>query len=44
MTRHQYIGTGTFFANATISATLDKNAAALAFARSTYFMQAQLLD
>ncbi|CAD6009577.1 dienelactone hydrolase family protein [Agreia sp. COWG] len=44
VTRHQYIGTGTFFANATISATLDKNAAALAFARSTYFMQAQLLD
>lgn len=44
VTRHNYIGTSTFFANATISASLDKNAAALAFARSTYFMQGQLLD
>jgi carboxymethylenebutenolidase len=44
VTRHNYIGTSTFFANATITSGLDKNAAALAFARSTYFMQAQLLD
>jgi carboxymethylenebutenolidase len=44
VTRHNYIGTSTYFANATISAGLDKNAAALAFARSTYFMQGQLLD
>jgi carboxymethylenebutenolidase len=44
VTRHSYIGTSTYFANATISAALDKNAAALAFARSTYFMQGQLLD
>ena len=44
VTRHNYIGTSTYFANATISAALDKNAAALAFARSTYFMQGQLLD
>ncbi|KQM57438.1 dienelactone hydrolase family protein [Agreia sp. Leaf210] len=44
VTRHNYIGTSTYFANATISTVLDKNAAALAFARSTYFMQGQLLD
>lgn len=44
VTRHNYVGTSTYFANATISAGLDKNAAALAFARSTYFMQGQLLD
>ena len=44
VTRHNYIGTSTFFANATITSGLDKNAAALAFARSTYFMQGQLLD
>jgi carboxymethylenebutenolidase len=44
VTRHTYSGTSTYFANATISAGLDKNAAGLAFARSTYFMQGQLLD
>ncbi|WP_374946887.1 dienelactone hydrolase family protein [Agreia sp.] len=44
VTRHTYSGTSTYFANATASASLDKNAAALAFARSTYFMQGQLLD
>jgi carboxymethylenebutenolidase len=44
VTRHGYAGTSTHFANATITSGLDKNAAALAFARSTYFMQGQLLD
>jgi carboxymethylenebutenolidase len=44
VSRHTYIGTSTYFANATISSGLDKKAAALAFARSTYFMQGQLLD
>ncbi|GGF37273.1 dienelactone hydrolase family protein [Subtercola lobariae] len=40
--RHAYTGTTSFFANATLLDRLDKNAAALAFARSTYFLQEQL--
>jgi carboxymethylenebutenolidase len=44
VTQHSYLGTREGFANATMLELLDKNAAALAFARSTYFLQAQLLD
>lgn len=44
VTQHPYTGTAEGFANATVLPLLDKNAAALAFARSTYFLQAQLLD
>ncbi|MDO9395298.1 MAG: dienelactone hydrolase family protein [Herbiconiux sp.] len=44
VTQHTYHGTSAGFANATVVPGLDKNAAALAFARSTYFLQAQLLD
>ncbi|MEA9984012.1 MULTISPECIES: dienelactone hydrolase family protein [Subtercola] len=40
--RHTYSGTHDIFANATLVERLDKNAAALAFARSTYFLQEQL--
>ncbi|MCU1475490.1 MAG: dienelactone hydrolase [Subtercola sp.] len=42
VSRHTYTGTSSFFANATLLDRLDKNAAALAFARSTYFLQEQL--
>jgi carboxymethylenebutenolidase len=44
VTQHTYSATAEGFANATMLELLDKNAAALAFARSTYFLQAQLLD
>ncbi|MDF2442209.1 MAG: carboxymethylenebutenolidase [Subtercola sp.] len=44
VTRHTYIGTNDIFANATLVERLDKNAAALAFARSTNFLQEQLVD
>jgi carboxymethylenebutenolidase len=44
VTQHTYIGTGDGFANATMLELLDKNAAALSFARSTYFLQSHLLD
>ncbi|RFA17451.1 hypothetical protein B7R22_00125 [Subtercola boreus] len=44
VTRHTYIGTNDIFANATLIERLDKNAAALAFARSTNFLQEQLTD
>ena len=44
VTQHRYAGTREGFANATVLPLLDKNAAALSFARSTYFLQAQLLD
>lgn len=44
ITVHRYEGAREGFANATMLELLDKNAAALAFARSTYFLQAQLLD
>jgi carboxymethylenebutenolidase len=44
VTQHSYAGTKAGFANATVQQLVDKNAAALAFARSTYFLQAQLLD
>ncbi|MEF2976335.1 dienelactone hydrolase family protein [Subtercola sp. YIM 133946] len=40
--RHLYAGTEPYFANATLLDRLDKNAAALAFARSTYFLQEHL--
>ncbi|MFB2557191.1 dienelactone hydrolase family protein [Herbiconiux liangxiaofengii] len=43
VTQHRYAAREGF-ANATLLDLLDKNAAALAFARSTYFLQAQLLD
>ena len=44
VTQHTYAAAAEGFANATMLELLDKNAAALAFARSTYFLQAQLLD
>ena len=44
VTQHSYAATAGGFANASVLELLDKNAAALAFARSTYFLQAQLLD
>lgn len=44
VTQHRYAGTTEGFANATVQPLLDRNAAALSFARSTYFLQAQLLD
>ncbi|NQX34879.1 dienelactone hydrolase family protein [Herbiconiux sp. VKM Ac-2851] len=44
VTQHSYAGTTAGFANATVLPLVDRNAAALAFARSTYFLQAQLLD
>ncbi|MBF4572291.1 dienelactone hydrolase family protein [Herbiconiux sp. VKM Ac-1786] len=44
VTQHSYAGTSAGFANATVLPLVDRNAAALAFARSTYFLQAQLLD
>lgn len=44
VTQYTYSATADGFANATMLELLDKNAAALAFARSTYFLQAQLLD
>ncbi|WP_066039855.1 dienelactone hydrolase family protein [Herbiconiux solani] len=43
-TQHSYTTAHAGFANATLVPLLDKNAAALAFARTTYFLQAQLLD
>ncbi|CAN5246643.1 YghX family hydrolase [soil metagenome] len=42
VTRHTYSDTPDIFANATLVERLDKNAAALAFARTTYFLQEQL--
>lgn len=44
VTQYSYAGASGGFANATVLELLEKNAAALAFARSTYFLQAQLLD
>ncbi|QWT24622.1 dienelactone hydrolase family protein [Subtercola sp. PAMC28395] len=44
VTRHTYAATSDIFANATLIERLDKNAAALAFARTTYFLQEQLGD
>ncbi|WP_440709271.1 dienelactone hydrolase family protein [Herbiconiux sp. YIM B11900] len=44
VTQYSYASASGGFANATVLDLLDKNAAALAFARSTYFLQAQLLD
>jgi carboxymethylenebutenolidase len=41
---HSYTGTSDGFANATIVQKLDRNAAALAFARSTHFLEQQLAD
>jgi carboxymethylenebutenolidase len=42
--RHDYFGTEHSFANASVPDLLDKNAAALAFARTTAFLQRQLID
>ncbi len=44
VTQHRYTDTAEGFANATVLPLLNKHAAALAFARTTYFLQAQLLD
>ncbi|WP_368497941.1 dienelactone hydrolase family protein [Herbiconiux sp. A18JL235] len=43
VTQHSYAASSGF-ANATVAELVDPQAAALAFARSVYFMQAQLLD
>lgn len=42
--RHTYLGTNDIFANATLVERLNKNAAALAFARSTNFLLEQLAE
>ncbi|PPF79744.1 dienelactone hydrolase [Subtercola sp. Z020] len=44
VTRHTYLGTNDIFANATLVERLNKNAAALAFARSTNFLLEQLAE
>ncbi|WP_172582645.1 dienelactone hydrolase family protein [Subtercola boreus] len=44
VTRYIYSGTEDIFANATLVERLDRNAAALAFARATNFLQEQLAD
>lgn len=44
VTRHTYLGTSDIFANATLIERLNKNAAALAFARSTNFLMEQLAE
>lgn len=44
VTQHSYSAAHAGFGNATVLELLDKHAAALAFARTTYFLQAQLLD
>jgi carboxymethylenebutenolidase len=44
VTQHSYAAASPGFANATVLELLEKHAAALAFARTTYFLQAQLLD
>jgi carboxymethylenebutenolidase len=44
VTRNVYAGTGDGFANATILSKLDRNAAALAFARTTAFLEHQLAE
>lgn len=41
---HTYLGTVHSFANATMTATVDTRAAALAFARTVGFLQGHLLD
>lgn len=41
---HTYLGTGRLFANATLTERVDGRAAALAFARSTVFLQQRLAD
>lgn len=44
VTQHSYLGTGHSFANASIPATFDSNAAALAYARSASFLERQMFD
>lgn len=44
VTQHTYIGTQHSFANASLPAALDARAAALAFARTAVFLEAQLID
>lgn len=44
VTRHSYLGTVHSFANATLTEKVDGRAAALAFARTTVFLEAQLKD
>ena len=44
VTQFVYLGTGHSFANASIAATLDNRAAALAFARTASFFDKQLVD
>lgn len=44
VTSHTYVGTGHSFANATLTEKVDGRAAALAFARTTVFLEARLGD
>ncbi|MGV8895038.1 MAG: dienelactone hydrolase family protein [Rhodoglobus sp.] len=44
VTEHTYAGTQHSFANASVADTVDTRAAALAFARTAVFLEAQLID
>jgi carboxymethylenebutenolidase len=44
VTSHTYVGTGHSFANATLTEKVDGRAAALAFARTTVFLEAKLSE
>jgi carboxymethylenebutenolidase len=44
VTSHTYVGTLHSFANATLRERIDGRAAALAFARTTVFLEARLKD
>ena len=44
VTAHTYVGTGHSFANATLTEKVDGRAAALAFARTTVFLESRLTD
>jgi carboxymethylenebutenolidase len=44
VTAHTYLGTGHSFANATLRDRVDGRAAALAFARTTVFLESRLTD
>ncbi|MCU1417043.1 MAG: putative carboxymethylenebutenolidase [Schumannella sp.] len=44
VTSHSYVGTGHSFANATLTEKVDGRAAALAFARTTVFLESKLSE
>lgn len=44
VTQHGYLGTTHSFANASVTAHLDQQAAALAFARTAVFLESNLID